>query len=60
MTTENSFEYYEVPAFGNIKFVIDANGNGWFCPSDASGNENLSSQGCERADSVTHDRAFGG
>ena len=60
MSHESEFEYYEVPSFGNIKFVFDSNGNGWFCPGDASNDGDFFSQGCERAESIVYDRGFGG
>ena len=55
--TEN--EILELPKTPNVKFVLDAQGRGWYCHGSVSGGD-LSGQGCVHEDQVVYDRGFGG
>jgi hypothetical protein len=53
-------ETQEVPVNGNLKYVRDARGRGWFCPSHARANGDFAGHGCQPAEDVVFDRGFGG
>lgn len=44
----------------NVRYVQDANGNGWYCYGDVDHDGDYGSQGCIAEDEVSHDRMFGG
>ena len=49
---------YEVPKHGNVKYLRDGNGRGWFCPTVARSSSDLAVQGCQPADDVLFDRGW--
>lgn len=53
-------ETFEVPTHGNLKYVRDSRGRGWFCPSQARSHNDLAGQGCQPAEEIVFDRGFGG
>ena len=44
----------------SVKFVLDSQGNGWYCDANVSEDGDLFSQGCLREEEVIYDRGFGG
>ena len=44
----------------SVKFVLDSQGNGWYCDAKVSEDGDLFSQGCLREEEVIYDRGFGG
>ena len=51
---------YSESSKANVKYIVDANGDGWLCDAGVSEHDNLRGQNCVSADEWHYDRMFGG
>jgi hypothetical protein len=57
MMNQSDFEILTAP---NVKFVLDSQGNGWYCDAAVNENSDLHGQGCVSEEDWHYDRMFGG
>ena len=51
---------HEEPSSPNVYYVIDGNGDGWYCYSGINDNSGYVSGECIQEDYISYDRNFGG
>ena len=57
MMNQSDFEILTAP---NVKFVLDSQGNGWYCDAAVNEGSDLHGQGCVSEEDWHYDRMFGG
>ncbi|MFO7652377.1 MAG: hypothetical protein R6X25_00990 [Candidatus Krumholzibacteriia bacterium] len=60
MNRELHSEYDAAESKPNLRYLVDASGQAWFCDADADTAAALAGQSCSPADDWTYDRNFGG